>query len=60
MNFEKAYDSVHWKYLNEVMGKINFPYLWRKWMLECVGSATTSILVNGSPNDEFPMESGLR
>jgi len=29
-------------------------------MLECVGSATTSILVNDSPTDEFSMERGLR
>jgi hypothetical protein len=37
VDFGKAYDSVHWKYLDEVMGKMNFPYLWRKWVLECVG-----------------------
>jgi len=42
------------------MCKINFSYLWHKWMLECVGSATTSILVNDSPTDEFSMERGLR
>ncbi|PNX89146.1 cysteine-rich receptor-like protein kinase, partial [Trifolium pratense] len=27
---------------------------------ECVSTATTSILVNGSPTDEFPLERGLR
>ena len=58
MDFEKAYDSVDLKYLDTVMQKMNFPTLWKKWMSECVGMATTSMLVNGCPTD--PMERGLR
>ncbi|PNX84949.1 heat shock protein [Trifolium pratense] len=27
----------------------------RKWIKECVCTATTSVLVNGSPTDEFPL-----
>jgi len=60
VDFEKAYDSVDLKYLEAVMVKMNFPTLWRKWMLECIGTATTSVLVNGCPTDEFPIERGLR
>jgi hypothetical protein len=60
VDFEKAYDSVDWDYLDAVMGKMNFPPLWRKWMRECVCTATASVLVNGSPTDEFPLECGLR
>ncbi|MCI44368.1 RNA-directed DNA polymerase (Reverse transcriptase), partial [Trifolium medium] len=37
-----------------------FPTLWRKWIKECVCTATASILVNGSPTEEFPLERGLR
>lgn len=37
-----------------------FPVLWRKWIRECVGTATASVLVNGSPTDEFPLKRGLR
>jgi hypothetical protein len=51
---------VDWNYLEAVMRKMNFPTLWRKWILECIGAATTSVLVNGCPTDEFPMEWGLR
>lgn len=29
-------------------------------MAKCVGTATTSVLVNGCPAYEFPMERGLR
>jgi len=58
--FEKAYDSVDLRYLDTVMHKMNFPTLWRKWTSECIGTATASVLVNGCPTDEFPMERGLR
>jgi len=60
VDFEKAYDSIDWNYLNEVMLKMGFPTLWRKWIKECVGTATTSVLVNGSPTYEFSLGNGLR
>ena len=60
VDFEKAYDTVDWGYLDEVMYKMGFPTLWRKWIKECVGTATTSVLVNGSPTDEFLLGRGLR
>jgi hypothetical protein len=60
VDFEKAYDSVDWGYLDAVMGKMAFPPLWLKWMRECVCTATASVLVNGSPTDEFPLQRGLR
>lgn len=59
-DFEKAYASVDLKYLNSVMANMNFPTLWWKWILECVGTATTSVLVNGCPTEELPIVRGLR
>lgn len=60
MDFEKAYDSVDWSYMDAVLGKMSFSTLRRKWMKECIGSATVFVLVNGSPIDEFRFERGLR
>jgi len=60
VDFEKAYDSVEWGYLDEVMGSMSFQTLWRKWIKECVCTVTASVLVNGSPTDEFHLEQGLR
>ncbi|GAU49411.1 hypothetical protein TSUD_407260 [Trifolium subterraneum] len=60
VDFEKAYDSVDWDYLDDVMVRMSFPTLWRKWIKECVCTATASVLVNGSPTDTFPLETGLR
>ena len=42
------------------MARMNFPTLWRKWISECVGSTTASVLVNSSLTEEFPIERGLR
>ncbi|GAU31165.1 hypothetical protein TSUD_315900 [Trifolium subterraneum] len=60
VDFEKAYDSVDWDYLDVVMGKMSFPVLWRKWIKECICTASASVLVNGSPTEEFSLERGLR
>ncbi|XP_039688540.1 uncharacterized protein [Medicago truncatula] len=46
VDLEKAFDSIDWSYLEAVMKKMNFPTLWRKWIMECVSTASTSILVN--------------
>nr|ABD32615.1 RNA-directed DNA polymerase, putative [Medicago truncatula] len=43
-----------------VMGCMSFPVLWRKWIKECVSTATTFVLVNGSPTDKFSLMRGLR
>jgi len=60
VDFEKAFDSIDWSYLEAVMKKMNFPTLWRKWIMECVSTASASVLVNGSPTDKFKFERGLR
>jgi len=59
VDFEKTYDSVDLNYLDSVMANMNFPTIWRKWISECVGTEKASVLVNGCPADEFPLERGL-
>jgi hypothetical protein len=41
------------------MRHMAFSALWRKWIKECVSTATTSILVNGSHTREFKPERWL-
>jgi hypothetical protein len=60
VDFEKAFDSIDWCYLQEVKLKMGFPTLWRKWIKACIETATASVLVNGSPTDEFSLGRGLR
>ncbi|MCI24469.1 cysteine-rich receptor-like protein kinase, partial [Trifolium medium] len=35
VDFEKVYDSVDWGCVDDVMGRMSFPTLWRKWIKEC-------------------------
>lgn len=60
VDFEKAFDSVDWRYLEAVILKMKFPTLLCKWILECVTIASSAILVNESPIYEFKIERGLR
>ena len=60
VDFEKDYDSVDYGYLDVLMGRMSFPTLWRKWIRDCVCTTTTSVLVNGSPTEEFSLDRGLQ
>lgn len=59
-DFEKAYDSVRWSFLYEVMERMGFCDKWIGWIRGCIETTTSSVLVNGSPTKEFPFERGLR
>ncbi|GJW28722.1 reverse transcriptase domain, reverse transcriptase zinc-binding domain protein [Tanacetum coccineum] len=60
VDFEKAYDSLNWRFLFDIMKKMGFEDRWCKWVGSCLRSATVSILVNGSPTEEFRLERGVR
>nr|GEZ34127.1 RNA-directed DNA polymerase, eukaryota, reverse transcriptase zinc-binding domain protein [Tanacetum cinerariifolium] len=53
VDFEKAYDSVRWDYLDDVLQKFGFGSKWRQWIQNCLHSSKGSILVNGSPTWVF-------
>ncbi|GJY87322.1 RNA-directed DNA polymerase, eukaryota [Tanacetum coccineum] len=59
-NFEKAYDSVRWDFLDDVLSKFGFGEKWRKWIHCCLHSSKGSIIINGSPTDEFQFGKGLK
>nr|GEY75747.1 RNA-directed DNA polymerase, eukaryota [Tanacetum cinerariifolium] len=60
VEFEKAFDSVSWTYLDYVLSQMGFGDSWRKWIHVCLSSSRTSILVNSSLTSEFSLEHGLR
>ncbi|GJU48131.1 RNA-directed DNA polymerase, eukaryota, reverse transcriptase zinc-binding domain protein [Tanacetum coccineum] len=60
VDFDKAYDSVSWDYILNVMVCMGFPAKWLNWIKGCLSSSRASILVNGSPTKEFSLERGLR
>nr|GEZ23289.1 reverse transcriptase domain, reverse transcriptase zinc-binding domain protein [Tanacetum cinerariifolium] len=59
VDFEKAYDSVNWNFIQSTLLKMGFGERWCKWVQTCQKSAYVSVLVNGSPTLEFKMKMGL-
>ncbi|GJU27410.1 RNA-directed DNA polymerase, eukaryota [Tanacetum coccineum] len=53
VDFEKAFDSIRWDYLQDILKMPGFGDKWCGWINGCLNSAMGSILVNGSPTSEF-------
>ncbi|GJZ55372.1 RNA-directed DNA polymerase, eukaryota [Tanacetum coccineum] len=60
VDFEKAYDSVRWDFLDDILKKFGFGEKWCKWIQSCLRSSRGSILINGSPTEEFQFYKGLK
>ncbi|GJU27489.1 RNA-directed DNA polymerase, eukaryota, reverse transcriptase zinc-binding domain protein [Tanacetum coccineum] len=60
VDFEKAFDSVRWDFLDDVLKNFGFGSRWREWIQSCLKSSRGSILVNGSPTSEFQFFKGLK
>ncbi|GKC76865.1 RNA-directed DNA polymerase, eukaryota [Tanacetum coccineum] len=60
VDFEKAYDSVCWDYLDDVLKRYGFGDKWCGWIQSCLRSSRELILVNGSPTKEFQFYKGLK
>ncbi|GKA08676.1 RNA-directed DNA polymerase, eukaryota [Tanacetum coccineum] len=60
VDFEKAFDSVRWDFVDDMLNKFGFGERWRTWIQSCLRSSRGSILVNGSPTEEFQFFRGLK
>ncbi|GJX93118.1 reverse transcriptase domain, reverse transcriptase zinc-binding domain protein [Tanacetum coccineum] len=60
VDFEKAYDSINWRYLFNILKSMGFEEKWCSWIDACLRSSSMSVLVNGSPTIKFGLERGVR
>ena len=60
VDFAKAFDSLNWNFLDNILSQMGFGDRWRAWMKGCFGTTKVSVLVNGSPTKEFRMCKGVR
>nr|GEY23912.1 RNA-directed DNA polymerase, eukaryota [Tanacetum cinerariifolium] len=60
VDFAKAYDSVRWDFLFDVLHAFDFGLRWCTWIRDIFSSNMASILVNGSPTVEFSIFCGLK
>ncbi|XP_071719231.1 uncharacterized protein [Rutidosis leptorrhynchoides] len=60
VDFEKAHDLVSWRYLDFLLQILGFSPKWQSWITMCLHNSPASILINGSPTNEFEIQRGLR
>lgn len=58
-DMSKAYDRVEWGYMQQVLVNMVFHDRWVKLMMECITSATYSVLINGEPQGHIIPTRGL-
>ncbi|GJY23396.1 retrovirus-related pol polyprotein from transposon TNT 1-94 [Tanacetum coccineum] len=60
VDFEKAFDSVRWEYLDDILKSFGFGDTSRSWISGCLNFAKGSVLINGRPTSEFQFHKGLK
>ncbi|GJS24842.1 RNA-directed DNA polymerase, eukaryota [Tanacetum coccineum] len=60
VDFEKAFDSVRWDYLDDILRMFSFGEKWCAWIQSCLRSSRGSVIVNVSPTEEFQFHKGLK
>ncbi|GJV46188.1 putative RNA-directed DNA polymerase, eukaryota, reverse transcriptase zinc-binding domain protein [Tanacetum coccineum] len=60
VDFEKAFNSVYWNFLLNIMRQMGFGDKWRKRIASRLSSASISVLINGSLSKDFKMKCNLR
>ncbi|XP_048605596.1 secreted RxLR effector protein 78-like [Brassica napus] len=60
VDLSKAYDNVHWGFLDNVLQAMELPHIFREWIKECVMTTSFSISINGELAGYFSGKKGLR
>lgn len=60
VDIAKAFDSVAWPFLFEVLEHIGFPRRWTNWISILLSTDSTKVLLNGRPGDRITHARGLR
>ncbi|XP_060210735.1 uncharacterized protein LOC132637698 [Lycium barbarum] len=53
LDMQKAYDSIEWDFLEQILDSLAFPRVFVKWIMQCVKIVSYSILINGQPTMPF-------
>lgn len=61
IDLPKAYDSIEWIFLKQVLRTLGFPEKFTEWVMQCVRTVNYTIMINGQPSTEtFNAASGIK
>jgi hypothetical protein len=60
LDFEKAYDSVNWTFLRQVMGRMGFHHTWINQVMALNENALAAVIVNGEQSKTFQLKRSVR
>lgn len=60
LDIAKAFDSVDWSYLLELLQQLGFGPRWREWITISLANASSRVLLNGQPGKPIKHCRGLR
>ncbi|XP_021742000.1 uncharacterized protein LOC110708221 [Chenopodium quinoa] len=60
VDIRKAYDTVKWPFIENMLSALGFPVMFIKWVMACVTSPTYSIMINGGSHGFFKGSRGIR
>ncbi|XP_074314061.1 uncharacterized protein LOC141649266 [Silene latifolia] len=60
MDLQKAYDTIEWKFVDQMLSALNFPSKFHQLIMACLTSPTYTLNLNGAHFGYFPGKRGLR
>jgi len=60
LDFAKAFDTVNWNALDNILEARGFNGLWRQWMRNLLESSKSAVILNGVPSPWINCKRGLR
>jgi mannosylglycoprotein endo-beta-mannosidase len=60
LDITKAFDSVSWEYLIELLRNRGFPSRWLNWLAIILRTSSSAILLNGATGNDIKHRRGLR
>ncbi|CAH9093867.1 unnamed protein product [Cuscuta europaea] len=60
LDLRKAYDSVQWSFLEQLLRAFRFPSRFVNWIMTCIQTVSYRICINGQVTSPFSARKGLR
>ncbi|XP_074299622.1 uncharacterized protein LOC141630762 [Silene latifolia] len=60
VDIKKAFDSIQWDFLSQMLTSLGFPPIFSKWIMGCITNTWYSFKINGGIAGFFPGKSGIR